>query len=332
MKRLWEGEDSLEEKGKNQKTREALLASEAVAADEASLEASKFDSVRKNRVACIAHLVQLAQRIERVWDVDDRVLRAALMETLRDALLSLRGHKDRECAVLADLGEKMKSLDMDLKHFLIMVLPIERQHTRGLRDDEFLVTRTEDVPARMSPASGQVSTPSASSQRRMPLVFVLDNMRSAFNVGAVFRTADCLGLQKMYLCGYTATPEEAKGQVARASMGAHEHVPWEARPRTLPLLFELKEAGMHVVALETVADARYVQDYEFPATGVAVLLGNERCGLEADLLACCTGVVRIPCRGVKNSLNVGIAAAVCGYEIARQWGWDRQDSAGASSS
>merc|ERR1719210_2463111 len=130
----------------------------------------------------------------------------------------------------------MKDLDMDLRHFLTMALPVERQHTRGLRDDEFLVTRTEDAPSCASTISASASSTASTGKKRIPLVFVLDNMRSAFNVGAVFRTADCLCLHKIYLCGYTATPEDAKGQVARAAMGAHEHVPWELRPRTLPLL------------------------------------------------------------------------------------------------
>merc|ERR1711971_846576 len=104
-------------------------------------------------------------------------------------------------------------------------------------------------------------------------------------------------------------------------MGAHDHVPWEHRPRTLPVLEELREAGWHVVALETVADAVVAHRHTFPSRGVALLLGNERHGLEADLLAASDAIVRVPCIGVKNSLNVGVAAAVCGYEIARQWGW-----------
>jgi len=307
---------------------------------EAASEATAFAGVRKNRVACLGHLVKLAQRIERVWDADAGVLRLALLGAFRDALLSLRGHKDKDCAALADLGEKMKSLDMDLKHFLTMALPVERQHTRGLRDDEFLVTRPDDLSAASVVAASAATGGSLArglapedegNGSRMPLVLVLDNLRSAFNVGAIFRTAECLRVRQIFLCGYTATPEDARGQTARAAMGTSEYVPWEHRPRTLPVLEGLRGAGLQVVALETVADAAPVHRHRFPiGAGVALLLGNERHGLEADLLAACSVVVRIPCRGAKNSLNVGVAAAVCGYEIARQWGWSDDDQGAAS--
>merc|ERR1719422_1666326 len=153
-----------------------------VAAAEAYAEASAFSSVRKNRAACISHLVKLAQRIERVWDVDEGLLRRALLGTFRDSLLSLRDHKDKDCVILAGLGEKMKDLDMDLRHFLTMALPVERQHTRGLRDDEFLITRTEDVPSCVSTVSMPASSAASTGKKRIPLVFVVDNMRSAFNV------------------------------------------------------------------------------------------------------------------------------------------------------
>mmetsp|Transcript_20372 Transcript_20372/g.30045 ORF Transcript_20372/g.30045 Transcript_20372/m.30045 type:complete len:235 (+) Transcript_20372:36-740(+) len=233
---------------------------------------------------------------------------------------------------------------MDLRQFLTMALPVERQHTRGLRDDEFLVTRPDDLSA-----GGQTTSSSTSSRAlptaetdtdatqsppcraagvvasnkeddRLPLVLVCDNLRSAFNVGSLFRTAECLRVRKIYLCGYTATPEDAKGQTAKASMGAHDYVPWEHREKTLPVLEELRAAGYFVAALETAQNSVSLYEQSFPASpGTALLLGNERHGLEADLLAACSAVVRIPCKGVKNSLNVGIAAAICSYEVARQW-------------
>merc|ERR1719277_2271616 len=141
------------------------------------------------------------------------------------------------------------------------------------RDHEFLVTRPDDLPATTSAACSSTAAAATGDKQavvapadaaaeqdrpRMPLVLVLDNLRSAFNVGAIFRTAECLRAQKMYLCGYTATPEDTHGQTAKASMGAEGFVPWERRPRTLPVLEELRAAGMHVVALETVKDAQLV--------------------------------------------------------------------------
>merc|ERR1711862_633575 len=101
-------------------------------------------------------------------------------------------------------------------------------------------------------------------------------------------------------------------------MGAEVYVPWDHRPRTQDLVRELRDRDVPVIALETVAAAEPVHSFQFPSP-CALLLGNERHGIEADLLALCQAPLRIPCKGVKNSLNVGIAFSVCGFEIARQW-------------
>lgn len=259
-----------------------------------------FSVVRKNKGACITHLVKLAQRIERCWEKEDT--RLSLLGVFRDALVSLEGHKHPDCQELSRQGQKIKKLDFSIKHFHAMVLPIERKHTRGLRDHEFLVT-TDDRPA--------------AAPTKIPLVLVLDNLRSAFNTGSIFRTAECLGVSKIYLCGYTATPDDA--QTKKTTMGTHEYVAWEWRQSTAACLEELAAAGTPIVALETVAEQPFVNEYSFPRSGCALVLGNERHGIEAELLAKCTATVKIACVGVKNSLNVGVAFGMCGYEIARQW-------------
>ena len=153
----------------------------------------------------------------------------------------------------------------------------------------------------------------------MALTLVLDHLRSAFNVGSIFRTAECLGVGRLVLCGYTATPDDA--QVQQTTMGAHAHVDWEWAPSAEAAVAALRARGTHVVALETVPAAPYAHEYTFPCgpAGCALVLGNERHGLPPALLAACDGVVRLPCRGVKNSLNVGVALGMCGHEILRQW-------------
>lgn len=219
-----------------------------------------------------------------------------------------------------------------LRHFLTIVLPIERQHTRGLRDHEFLVLRPDDlgkecdgqsfdsVPASSSSSKAGALVTAPRQGARMPLTVVMDNLRSAFNVGSIFRTSECLRVERLHLCGYTATPDESKGQTGRAAMGADTMVPWEHAPRTHDVVKRLREAGVPVFALETVQGAASLHEFEFPSP-CALLLGNERHGLEADLLSLCTAPVRIPCLGVKNSLNVGVAYAICAFEVARQWRW-----------
>jgi len=97
------------------------------------------------------------------------------------------------------------------------------------------------------------------------------------------------------------------------------------RRRTEDAIDELRAKGVTVIALETVSTAPYAHQYAFPSppTGCALLLGNERHGVAPELLARCDAVVRLPCRGSKNSLNVAVALGMCAHEIARQWGDNR---------
>ena len=260
-----------------------------------------FMTVRKNRDACIHWLLQFARRIEAEWETEN--VRLSRLDLFRRCLEECQAHAHADCRELGALAPRMlRTLDITERHFLNLILPIERKWSKGLRDHEFLVM-TDDRPH--------------AAPRQLPLHFVLDHLRSAFNVGALFRTADCLGVSKLWLCGYTATPDDA--QVQRTTMGSHEHVPWVWRKTTEEALVEIKEMGLTVIGLETVAGAPPASEFRFPSSGCAVLLGNERHGLAADMLGLCDAVVQLPCRGVKNSMNVAVSAGMCGYEIARQW-------------
>ena len=199
----------------------------------------------------------------------------------------------------------LRRLDFDERHFLNLMLAFERKHSKGLADHQFLVHDTDE---------GRCAAPASS---RMPLILVMDNLRSAFNVGAIFRTADCLGVARIVACGYTATPDDPS--VRKTTLGAWEHVDWAWRKETAQAIDELRASGLPVIALETVEGAPLAHHYPFPRSGCALLLGNERHGCSPELLAKCDGVVQLPCRGVKNSMNVGVALGMCGYEIMRQW-------------
>eukprot|EP00667_Euglena_gracilis_P012628 EG_transcript_12973 len=278
---------------------------EAVAAECAALRA-EFGRVKRNRVVCLTFLVKLAQGIEQHWEARER--RLAKLALLRECLGALHNSIHRDLKELSWLAEKMKDLDLPLKHFLVLFLPIERKHTRSLRDDEFLIQTTDAV----TPGVGQ---------QRFPFVVVLDNLRSAFNVGSIFRSAECLGASRIYVCGYTAPPSE--GQTQKATMGAEAFIPWEAHSDVREVLQALRAAGTAVVALETVAEAPLLSRFSFPPPtttgGCALLVGNERHGLEAPVLALCDHVVRIPSFGMKNSLNVAVAFGIASFELVRQW-------------
>ncbi|MGB9742815.1 MAG: RNA methyltransferase [bacterium] len=150
---------------------------------------------------------------------------------------------------------------------------------------------------------------------RHPVYIVLDNLRSAFNVGAIFRLADATRIRAVYTCGYTAHPPHHK--LAQTALGTVDSVPWRHFPSTVAALLELRNQGVKIIGVETVAGARpyHLVNYHFP---LAVVFGNEALGVSQPALRLCDEFVEIPVFGYKNSLNVATAAAVVLYELLRQ--------------
>lgn len=219
---------------------------------------------------------------------------------LQKLIASLIQSENLDIARLAGV-EKHLTPQMTLKHFVAYLLPFERVLNKNLQDDDFLVL-TDDRD--LSP------------KETLPLVLVLDNIRSAFNVGSIFRTAECLGLESVYLCGYTPLPDQWK--LAKTAMGTQHYQPWKAFLKTSDALAELKAQGYHLVALETseIATDLYT---DFPKVPTAFILGNERFGLDSDLLKQTDEIRIVPVRGRKNSLNVGVTAAISSAEWSRQF-------------
>jgi len=151
---------------------------------------------------------------------------------------------------------------------------------------------------------------------RFPCVAVLDNLRSAFNVGTIFRTADGFAAALLLLTGITPGVDNKK--VQKTSMGAWEYMPWEREVNALSAVRTLKQRGYAVYALETVEGSESVFDYtlQFP---MAVLFGNEEFGILEDVLELADGILRIPMYGKKNSFNVGVSFGMLLYEARRQW-------------
>ena len=151
---------------------------------------------------------------------------------------------------------------------------------------------------------------------RLPVVLVLDRLRSAFNVGNIFRLAEATGAERIVACGYTAAPPHAK--LAKTARGCDRAVPCSRATSAAAAVLELKALGYQVVAVETVAGAVPVWDAAL-AFPVAFVLGNEALGIEAAALRLCDTAVCLPCFGRKNSINVGNCAAVVLYAALRQW-------------
>lgn len=145
-------------------------------------------------------------------------------------------------------------------------------------------------------------------------ILILPNIRSGHNVGAIFRTADGAGVDKLYLTGYTPCPPHV--QIDKVSLGAEKWMPWEYRKQTGRLLKELKEMGYNIVALEQTKNSQNIFDWS-PKFPIALVLGNEKTGVSKSLLKYCDESVEIPMHGKKNSLNVSVATGVAMYQILK---------------
>lgn len=151
---------------------------------------------------------------------------------------------------------------------------------------------------------------------RQPLHVVLDNIRSAYNVGAMFRTADACAVQHIHLCGMSAHPPHPK--LEKTALGAFDYVPWTYYERTSDCLRGLKEQQIPCIAIEVTEHAIPHVAFEWPQP-VAVVFGNEVTGVHERNQAKCDAVVKIPMMGIKNSINVATAFGVILYHILDRW-------------
>jgi len=157
---------------------------------------------------------------------------------------------------------------------------------------------------------------------RLPVAVLLDNVRSMYNVGAFFRAADGVNLQKLCLCGITAHPP--KKAIAKTALGAEETVPWEHEWNAVEMANRLRREGFHLAAIETNPDATDLFEWQ-PVFPVCVAFGHEVGGLLPELLALADTHVRIPMLGQKTSLNVATAGGVVLYELLRKFRAQRND-------
>jgi len=152
---------------------------------------------------------------------------------------------------------------------------------------------------------------------RLPITVVLENLRSSFNVGAVFRSCECARIEKLITCGITAHPPDEK--VIKTSMGTWEFVPHEHVETVGEAIGRVRAEGVPVVALETTSKSVSIYQTKF-ARPVCLFLGNEAQGLSREVLKAADQILEIPLLGYKNSLNVSVALGVTLFEILRQWG------------
>ncbi len=153
--------------------------------------------------------------------------------------------------------------------------------------------------------------------QKFPLYVLLDNIRSMYNVGSIFRTSDSIMIKKLFLTGYTPTPE--KKEVKKTALGATESVEWEYHKDPIDLIKKLKTEGIKIVALEITdesIDYTEVPQNFFP---MCLVVGNEITGIQNQILELCDLAIELPMYGIKHSLNVAVAYGIAVYELRRKW-------------
>ena len=155
---------------------------------------------------------------------------------------------------------------------------------------------------------------------KLPLTIVLDNVRSLHNVGSVFRTSDAFRVERIILCGITATPPQP--DIHKTALGAEDVVEWQYFKDTMQAVDALRNDGYRVYAIEQVEGSIALQSFETEqGRHYAVVRGNEVKGVQQAVVDACDGAIEIPQFGTKHSLNVSVTGGIVIWEFARKMGW-----------
>ena len=156
------------------------------------------------------------------------------------------------------------------------------------------------------------------SAEKLPIVLVLDNVRSLNNVGSAFRTADSFLLESLYLCGVTGTPPNA--EIEKTALGATESMAWEHFKTTQEAVEDLRKKGYKIYAIEQVEKSTYLQDFNYSKNEkIAIIFGNEVYGVEQEVINSCDGSIEIPQLGTKHSLNISVSIGIVVWEVAKHY-------------
>ena len=151
-------------------------------------------------------------------------------------------------------------------------------------------------------------------QEKSPFVIVLDNVRSMHNVGSAFRTGDAFAIEKIILCGITATPPHR--EIEKTALGATQSVDWEHYQDTTEAVKALKEQGYKICAVEQASDSTALQDFKInPEEKIALVFGNEVHGVDEDVIELVDGCIEIPQFGTKHSFNVSVTIGIVLWDL-----------------
>jgi 23S rRNA (guanosine2251-2'-O)-methyltransferase len=160
----------------------------------------------------------------------------------------------------------------------------------------------------------RVSVEKFNELEKLPVICVLDNVRSQHNIGSIFRTSDAFRIEELYLCGITATPPNR--EINKSALGATESVRWQYFADTSLAVHQLKDAGYKVIAIEQAFDSYILEDYSPAASEkIALIFGNEVTGVSESIMEIVDTCIEIPQFGTKHSFNVSVTAAIVMYHF-----------------
>lgn len=186
---------------------------------------------------------------------------------------------------------KVKEID---RQFQIYLMNLERFLGHSTKEYDFIVNTTDK---------------NNSSNDKSPIICILDSIRSAHNVGSIFRNAECFNVEKIFLCGLT--PNADHPSVIKTAMGTTNLVDWEYKKDILELVKNLKAQGVEIIGVETGRNSTKLEDFSKKSEKIALIFGHEVYGLSLDVIKNCDQILKIELFGSKNSLNVAISNAIC---------------------
>lgn len=257
--------------------------------------------LEKSEIQILKKILDLGKQIE-IEILSSKTHEGLIEAPLFELNLLLTGFAASDKPELARLAMTTDHLHpkMDVRHLLNFLIPIERLLDRNLRDDEILITHQDNLNK---------------SYETRPLVFVLHNLRSAFNVGSILRLAETLAAQEVHLVGYTAGPDS--DGVKKTAMGTEKLVSCKRFDHLDHSLAILREQKFKLIALETGQKSKSLYEGTLDKQS-AFIVGNERFGLDRSAVSLCDEARQIPLVGRKNSLNVASALSVAAFEWHRQ--------------
>ena len=154
------------------------------------------------------------------------------------------------------------------------------------------------------------------SAEKTPITIVLDNVRSALNVGSVFRTSDAFLIENIILCGITSTPPNK--EIRKAALGASDSVNWQFEENTIDAVTKLKTDGYHIMGIEQADKSSKLNNFTLSSKPIAIIMGNEVNGVSQDVIDICDEVLEIPQFGTKHSLNISVTTGIIIWELLRR--------------